>query len=1035
MKKIRWLSAMVFTALTASLALAATAPGKRIAETKIMTQRVLNANAWEIYTTNYGPFVKPQTGCGGFWPAGSGRGYIYGAGLWVGAKAPSGNKAVACGYNPNTGGYDFGAVSLDNSYENYLTDPLAKVYLSTDPTDIYDWPVLDSAGKKVVRSCQDSYCKYSDQNPAYPIPRDTALGILVEQFSYAWNYADNNDIIFFYFKVTNISGAVLDSVYIGPCADCDIGSWLGDRTGFDYIRNLAIQYQIEAEPGWPETGVVGIRFLESPVNNTGDTVHVNDNQYPHDIAPGQPLGLTVFKMLTLEQDPSTDAERYFMMSGVSYWDSIYEPYDEWATYPADWRFIMSSGPFVLKPDSAVTTCIGIIGALDTASLKLISDKAQIIYDNGFALADPPSSPSFVFTASPGDGKAYLSWNKAIETTPDPYWGLLPDVKSWNTYFPGSWSKLPSSSQLLVDSFEVKDILSPLNPYIRIARGAVQPVNGGDTVNALYNHKSLYEPYDFQGYLVYRANSLADLADPSKRSPVGSVNYGTSGAFGYFYDKVDGYQIVLDVETNIYVTPDMVYYLPKYDTIGTDRGLAYCLIDSGLMNGQTYYYSVVSYDYQPNVYFTRKCPTTLASDPLANARSVVPQAEAPGYIPPNISIRVDGGSDVRFGGTTDYFYNATVGNPSAVQNDSFKIHWNPMKKVVSGIYRNPHYTGKLYSSSSVLLDSVGIIPTWGLYGSIPHEVFRGSAYAQLPFGGIALQPYFVFDMFDAAIDSFNIVENPGGLRTYSPDSVKVELIPAIFNPTTCLWQWRGADFEIRWKDTLTGLTAEVWDMTNNLLVPLETGVTKTNMTQSSWCFNPTTSVSSAWVASTSGSDAYGMQICGITVYFCKTYHDSIITDTLGNSDTITLFYLRKMDWANRPETGDIWRIYCSGPRPPIEGDIVTITTTKEFAGVAGIPSNGALSFFLSQNAPNPFGRSGTNISYQVGGNDPCPVSLKIYNITGQLVKTLVDDNKTPGRYNAAWDGRSDKDQKVSAGIYIYRLQAGEKNITKKMVLVK
>ncbi len=120
---------------------------------------------------------------------------------------------------------------------------------------------------------------------------------------------------------------------------------------------------------------------------------------------------------------------------------------------------MTSGPFVLKPDSTVTTCIGIIGALDTTTLKTASDVAQIIYDNGFRLADPPSSPSFVFTASPGDAKAYLSWNKAVETTPDPYWGLLPDVKSWNTYFPGSWSKLSSASQLLVDSFEVDDKLS------------------------------------------------------------------------------------------------------------------------------------------------------------------------------------------------------------------------------------------------------------------------------------------------------------------------------------------------------------------------------------------------------------------------------------------------------------------------------------------------------------------------------------------------------------------------------------------------
>ena len=49
------------------------------------------------------------------------------------------------------------------------------------------------------------------------------MGILVEQVSYAWDYADNNDIVFFYFKVKNISGNTLNNVYIGPAADCDIG--------------------------------------------------------------------------------------------------------------------------------------------------------------------------------------------------------------------------------------------------------------------------------------------------------------------------------------------------------------------------------------------------------------------------------------------------------------------------------------------------------------------------------------------------------------------------------------------------------------------------------------------------------------------------------------------------------------------------------------------------------------------------------------------------------------------------------------------
>ncbi|HAD82142.1 TPA: hypothetical protein DCG35_06685, partial [Candidatus Edwardsbacteria bacterium] len=181
MKVNRLLFILVTAALTGSLALAATAPGKRAPASKIMSQKTLNANAWTIYTTNYGPMVNPGTGSGGFWrnPA---HGYIYGAGLWVGAQNSTGTKIVAVGYNPNSGASELGPVSLDDSYENYLTDQFARVYLSTDPTDYNDWPVLDG-GKKVIRSVQDSYCKYSDENPQFTTSGDSVLHVVVEQFS------------------------------------------------------------------------------------------------------------------------------------------------------------------------------------------------------------------------------------------------------------------------------------------------------------------------------------------------------------------------------------------------------------------------------------------------------------------------------------------------------------------------------------------------------------------------------------------------------------------------------------------------------------------------------------------------------------------------------------------------------------------------------------------------------------------------------------------------------------------------------------
>jgi hypothetical protein len=93
------------------------------------------------------------------------------------------------------------------------------------------------------------------------------------------------------------------------------------------------------------------------------------------------------------------------------------------------------------------------------------------------------------------------------------------------------------------------------------------------------------------------------------------------------------------------------------------------------------------------------------------------------------------------------------------------------------------------------------------------------------------------------------------------------------------------------------------------------------------------------------------------------------------------------------------------------------------------------FSLSQNVPNPFNPS-TTISYSVPEEKGMVrVSLKVYNLRGQLVRTLVDEVQEAGGYNVFWDGRNDTGRQVASGIYMYRMQAGEFVQTRKMVLLK
>ncbi len=88
--------------------------------------------------------------------------------------------------------------------------------------------------------------------------------------------------------------------------------------------------------------------------------------------------------------------------------------------------------------------------------------------------------------------------------------------------------------------------------------------------------------------------------------------------------------------------------------------------------------------------------------------------------------------------------------------------------------------------------------------------------------------------------------------------------------------------------------------------------------------------------------------------------------------------------------------------------------------------------LQGNYPNPFNPE-TAIKYAVKENGP--VNLKIYNLKGQLVKTLVNEQVNAGYHSVVWDGKDNFGTNVATGIYLYRLETKTYNQTKKMMLMK
>jgi hypothetical protein len=90
------------------------------------------------------------------------------------------------------------------------------------------------------------------------------------------------------------------------------------------------------------------------------------------------------------------------------------------------------------------------------------------------------------------------------------------------------------------------------------------------------------------------------------------------------------------------------------------------------------------------------------------------------------------------------------------------------------------------------------------------------------------------------------------------------------------------------------------------------------------------------------------------------------------------------------------------------------------------------FKLQQNYPNPFNPS-TLITFQLDETDR--VELTVHNLIGQQIRSLLNGRQAPGSYSVQWDGKNEKGEDVAAGIYLYRLESGEKVQTRKMVLMK
>jgi hypothetical protein len=125
------------------------------------------------------------------------------------------------------------------------------------------------------------------------------------------------------------------------------------------------------------------------------------------------------------------------------------------------------------------------------------------------------------------------------------------------------------------------------------------------------------------------------------------------------------------------------------------------------------------------------------------------------------------------------------------------------------------------------------------------------------------------------------------------------------------------------------------------------------------------------------------------------------------------------YAGKPSLGNFENLYFdNGGWTDVEEEM----TTQE-----ALPK-----FTLSANYPNPFNPE-TKISYFIP--KASHVRLDIFNVLGQHVRTLVDEDQSAGEKKVVWDGKNQRRESVTSGIYLYRLEAGDFIQSKKMVLIR
>ena len=622
---------------------------------------------------------NPTQNPSGWWPAGTNDSYIYEGDIWIGAKKNG----------------EVGVAEADGRQsEIWPTDDSPEV-VSTKPGET----------TKGTPANQAIWFKCSDTNPE--VNKGVILGLEIEVNGFQWSYAPLYDFFILEYNVKNVSSDILEDVFMAFRYDVDISS---NETGTasysadDFValdqtpdglnpdahpnRYLSYGFSNASAPGY-----IGLRVLDAYMGDDSE-----------DEAAKIPF--TAHKRITIDTDPTTDAEMYALISipGVEPLPANYD----------DQRFIQSYGPIeTLAPDETFNVIIAVAIGEGLSGLQSSSDWAQKLYDDGYIAPAPPPSPTV--TAYPADGQVSLIWdsagrwvdegvNKSIEEYIDPTdsekvfegyrvyrretaydentgrpvedWQLLMEFdrpSATGNFF--TVAHVGKKSDATIESMGVEPFFSD---FFKNANYAIK-FNSSTSFEII--NTTLWEVMAYNPEFPANGGGYVVVMDPDTGEPYpdGTYRSGEQIYFGGLYVKItdgpSGPPVAGDI-FNVVSTPSIA--------LGEDVGIKNFFSDTGLTNGFQYTYAVTSYD-------TGNPKTGLPameSSQIETMVHVVPRAHPAGYREPTAEIDPSGNVVVTI--------EPMVLAPDKVTGHQYKIKWYGAKQTGPGAYiTGPGYQPPAY----------------------------------------------------------------------------------------------------------------------------------------------------------------------------------------------------------------------------------------------------------------------------------------------------------------------------------------------------